>query len=347
MTTDTRREGRQEQGRRQIQQDIGRVARAWQDGAQAMFAGYGDQMRRLMEMNTAFTQPRWLDRDEMRETAQRFTQTTREVTTAQVAVFGEWLRAPLWFTGQASPADLQARYTRLFEAQRELVRTYLDAALGAQRVMAGVTERAAEVARKAVDAQTETAQKVASDVRQAQEATIDATRQTANGVRQATEQAAENTRRVVNQVQETATRAATEAAEATTRAAERATETTNRAVKEASEVVKETTDRAAQAQRPVKGNINSRGEKIYHIPGQATYERTDADETFATEEEAQAAGYRRSQSRGGGSIKGHVSRDGEKIFHLPGQANYDRIEADALFETEEAAIAAGFRAAQR
>lgn len=45
----------------------------------------------------------------------------------------------------------------------------------------------------------------------------------------------------------------------------------------------------------IKGNINSKGEKIYHLPGGANYERTIPEAWFRTEEEAQAAGYRKSQ----------------------------------------------------
>ena len=72
-----------------------------------------------------------------------------------------------------------------------------------------------------------------------------------------------------------------------------------------------------------------------------------AEELFATEEEARASGYRRSGAPGGGTIKG-VVRGGERIYHVPGQANYDRIEEpDMLFETEEQAEANGFRRAQR
>ncbi|KKM12115.1 hypothetical protein SY88_05140 [Clostridiales bacterium PH28_bin88] len=44
----------------------------------------------------------------------------------------------------------------------------------------------------------------------------------------------------------------------------------------------------------IKGNINSKGEKIYHVPGGAYYDQTVAEEYFNTEEEAQAAGYRKS-----------------------------------------------------
>jgi hypothetical protein len=89
------------------------------------------------------------------------------------------------------------------------------------------------------------------------------------------------------------------------------------------------------------------GDKVYHLPGQASYERVQPEAVFATEDEAQAAGYRRSQAAGGGAIKGHISREGERIYHRPGQANYDRLEADQLFETEAQAEANGFRPAQR
>ena len=49
----------------------------------------------------------------------------------------------------------------------------------------------------------------------------------------------------------------------------------------------------------IKGNVNSSGEKIYHVPGGAFYNRTDikpeeGDRWFCTEAEAQAAGFRRS-----------------------------------------------------
>lgn len=45
----------------------------------------------------------------------------------------------------------------------------------------------------------------------------------------------------------------------------------------------------------IKGNISSSGEKIYHLPGGAYYDRTIAEEYFETEADAQAAGYRRSK----------------------------------------------------
>lgn len=50
--------------------------------------------------------------------------------------------------------------------------------------------------------------------------------------------------------------------------------------------------------RLIKGNINSKGEKIYHMPGQRDYKKTVIDESkgerwFATEAEAKAAGWRK------------------------------------------------------
>jgi micrococcal nuclease len=48
-------------------------------------------------------------------------------------------------------------------------------------------------------------------------------------------------------------------------------------------------------QNPIKGNINSKGEKIYHVPGGQYYDITKAEELFCTEQEAVNAGYRKSQ----------------------------------------------------
>jgi hypothetical protein len=293
MTTETRRE-------------TTRIGQAWQEGAQTLFAGYGEQTRWLTELSAIWLRPLQLDGPEARETMERIARGTREVANAQVAVAGEWLRAPFWLTGAASPLDLQARYAALFDAQRELASAYLDAALGWQRAFTGRAERATEVAREAVDAQARTAKAVANDVREAQQATVNATRATAE------------------------------------RAVEAATETARRT----REAVEEAVERAELAVRPIKGTVRGE-EKIYHLPGQSSYERTDPDQTFATEEEARNAGFRRAQTPGGGRIKGNINREGERIYHLPGQANYERVEAEFLFETEVQAQAAGFRASQR
>ena len=45
----------------------------------------------------------------------------------------------------------------------------------------------------------------------------------------------------------------------------------------------------------IKGNHSRRGDWIYHIPGQRYYEVTRPEELFCTEEDARAAGYRRSK----------------------------------------------------
>lgn len=42
----------------------------------------------------------------------------------------------------------------------------------------------------------------------------------------------------------------------------------------------------------VKGNINAKGDKIYHVPGGKSYELTKAEAMFCTEKEAEAAGFR-------------------------------------------------------
>lgn len=45
----------------------------------------------------------------------------------------------------------------------------------------------------------------------------------------------------------------------------------------------------------IKGNHSSNGERIYHVPGGQFYEKTNPEEMFCTEEEAVAAGYRKSK----------------------------------------------------
>ncbi|RBW68420.1 hypothetical protein [Bacillus taeanensis] len=45
----------------------------------------------------------------------------------------------------------------------------------------------------------------------------------------------------------------------------------------------------------IKGNYSSSGEKIYHMPSGDFYHKTDPEAWFCTEEEAEAAGYRKSK----------------------------------------------------
>jgi len=46
----------------------------------------------------------------------------------------------------------------------------------------------------------------------------------------------------------------------------------------------------------IKGNRNSHGEWIYHLPGMPYYDKTNAEEMFCSEAEARAAGYRKSRA---------------------------------------------------
>lgn len=47
----------------------------------------------------------------------------------------------------------------------------------------------------------------------------------------------------------------------------------------------------------IKGNINRAGERIYHMPGDPFYGRTNAEAMFCSEAEAEAAGFRRAGQR--------------------------------------------------
>jgi DNA segregation ATPase FtsK/SpoIIIE-like protein len=312
-----------------------RLTSGWQDGLQAALAAYGAQTRLAAKMGAAFFNPGRLDREQGRQTVERIAESGRAVLSAQAAVAGEWLRSPFWVHGVASPADLQASYVRLVEANQELAGAYLDALLTWQRAALAATEDATETVREAVGAQTQVARRVADDVREVQEAAVGASRSAANAARETAERVVDEARAVAEEAAERAEREREEL-EQERRKAERARER-QRAERE----------RAELASRVIKGKINRDDEKIYHLPGQAGYDRLEADQTFTNEEEAQAAGFRRSQAPGGGTIKGNVNREGEKIYHLPGQANYDRVEAEMLFATEEQAQANGFRPAQR
>jgi hypothetical protein len=273
------------------------------------------------------------------DTVERAADSIREAGNAPVAVAGEWLRAPFWMHGPASPAELQAGYVRLIEANRALLDAYLDAGLGWQRAVLAAaeraTERATEMVRGAVHTQTQVLCRVAGEVREAQEVAVEAGRRAAHAPLEAAERVVDQARAVAEAAAEQAERERDEL------------ERERQKVERARERERAERGRAKLAARVIKGNVNRDGEKIYHLPGQAGYDRVEAEETFATEEEAQAAGFRRSQAPGGGTIKGKLTREGEKIYHLPGQANYDRVEAETLFESEEQARANGFRPSRR
>lgn len=54
----------------------------------------------------------------------------------------------------------------------------------------------------------------------------------------------------------------------------------------------ENTNENDPSQCKIKGNINSSGEKIYHLPGGSSYEVTKPEQIFCTIEEAKDAGFR-------------------------------------------------------
>jgi micrococcal nuclease len=53
---------------------------------------------------------------------------------------------------------------------------------------------------------------------------------------------------------------------------------------------------APSCPNPVKGNINSKGDKIYHVPGGSAYKRTIPEQWFCSEQEAQEAGFRKAMN---------------------------------------------------
>jgi len=53
-----------------------------------------------------------------------------------------------------------------------------------------------------------------------------------------------------------------------------------------------TEEKFASEECQIKGNINSKGEKIYHVPEGSYYEMTKAEEMFCTKNEAEEAGFR-------------------------------------------------------
>lgn len=293
----------------------GAALRGWQDTARALTEGYQENWRRSADL-FASNMRRGAQTDNLRQSVARVTESGGALLRARAAVNGEWLRAPFWITGAASPSDLQTRYFQLFEARRAFVQTLLDSALGWQQAMTVATEEAVETAREGLDASVQTARRVANDQRQVQQAAVDATRTAVETTRQITETVVEQTREAVEVGRETA-EAVTEAAAQSTPAL------------------------------IVKGNITSKGEKIYHLPGQPEYDEVRAEATFTSEEEARAAGFRPVIVMERGPVRGNVNAKGEKIYHLPGQANYDRIETAMTFATEDEAREAGFRPAQR
>jgi hypothetical protein len=285
--------------------------RAWQDAVQAQIDGFFSGWQRWAQLSAQFAGPFWPQQANAGAAIERIAAGTRELAEAQMGVAAEWLRSPMWFGDADAFGGLQTRYERLFDAGRELALAYIDAFSGWQRETSAASEETAAAARDVVNTSARTAERV---TREAGQAGRNGASRVARAARDAGEQVSEANRALAS--------AAVEAAA-------------------------EIAEQAADATLPIKGNVNAHGERIHHLPGQPNYDQVDPEERFANEAAAQAAGYRRAATPGGGNIRGHVNRAGDRIYHLPGQANYDRIDADMLFETEAEAQAAGFRPAQR
>ncbi len=70
---------------------------------------------------------------------------------------------------------------------------------------------------------------------------------------------------------------------------------TNTTSANASEVAKDKSYIDVNDKGLIKGNINSKGEKIYHMPDGAYYDNVKPEKWFKTESEAQSAGFRKSK----------------------------------------------------
>ena len=94
----------------------------------------------------------------------------------------------------------------------------------------------------------------------------------------------------------------------------------------------------------IKGNRDS---MKYHVPGSQWYEQTEAEEWFATTDDAEAAGYEPAGGAAKQQLEGHEikgNRDSMK-YHVPGSQWYDQTDAEAWFATTEDAEAAGYEPA--
>jgi hypothetical protein len=73
---------------------------------------------------------------------------------------------------------------------------------------------------------------------------------------------------------------------------------------------------------------------------------SDSTDTVATPSQHDGAGQSSGSDAGpAATVKGNINRDGEKIYHLPGDPAYERTHAEEMFRSAEEAEAAGFRRA--
>ncbi|OAI41407.1 hypothetical protein AYO38_03755 [bacterium SCGC AG-212-C10] len=290
------------------------------DPTRSVFDMYRESSERLFDFVPSLEM--FAPDDESREIARLMHESMR----ARAGVVREWLMSPLWLSGLASPSDLSDRFSALIEKDRQLGEAWTEYF----RVQG---QRQNGLAREAVDV-------AGQSLRRVQEANESAADTSLENIRKA------------SLASHTANNAATEVAEQAVTGTTSAGVATVSAATETLELMREAAEETAKtgliaSGLNIKGNTNREGEKVFHVPGQSSYDRLQTDTLFPSQSAAIEAGYRISRSTGGPQIKGNIGRDGSRVYHKPGQANYDRVEPEALFATEEEAVDEGFRPAQR
>lgn len=109
---------------------------------------------------------------------------------------------------------------------------------------------------------------------------------------------------------------------------------------------------SATPERPLavvgeSGGSGSRATVEHGSPATGDGAATPADATPRTLAPDDAARFVESVSEAEGMIKGNIRHDGERIYHMPGDPAYDRVNPEQRFATAEEAEAAGFRRAGR
>ena len=286
--------------------------------------------------------------------SRRIARLLHQAARARAGVVREWLFSPLWLSGIASPSDLGAEVRNVIDVDRELSEAWAELLRGQGQHAAASARQAIDLASAVIDRSedlnTKTVEAVRASVnvtaRASEEAAATSMRIAESAVKQAQTLPVEGISGVLNDVatlSHVMQRAGEDAAGSTAAAARMAASDATTSAAASPKPAK----KASEAARPVKANVSRDGEKIFHLPGQASYDQLQTETVFATQSEAIEAGYRIARSPGGPSIKGNIGRDGSRIYHVRGQANYDRVDAEALFDTEEGAAAEGFRRATR
>ncbi|GAB6179959.1 hypothetical protein JCM14036_12780 [Desulfotomaculum defluvii] len=108
--------------------------------------------------------------------------------------------------------------------------------------------------------------------------------------------------------------------------------------------------------REILQRLKASSIKVYQTSQQGTLVMTSDGKKITLESQKDAPPVEKSavkeaevfvDNNGKGLIKGNINKNGDKIYHLPGQQNYERTNPEAWFKTEEEAVKAGFRRASK